>query len=240
MGQICGKEKSPKKEGKGKDNGNVEGLTLKPVDPENVTSVVNENITPEAKPVTVNVNTFENPDVIEEAKTPVPGDLPEPPQDLSEENSTSKPKESPKTPRNSAVEPANAVINNEIPKADIVDKLEAEKPNDNSVLAFGDGDPNIPSDMVTGLVIQHLEKMDDDDDKKDVDQKEKKDDAGDSELFFGDGDPKIPSDNVIGLVTNHLDEMEEKKGAVGEEKIDPSFTVVDKADAEASKNDNES
>merc|ERR1711874_377969 len=143
---------------------------------------------------------------------------------------------SPKTPRNSAVEPAIAVINDEIPTADIVDKPEAGKPNYDD-LAWGPGDPNIPSENVTELVTQYLEKMDDDDDKKDVDQKEKKDDAGDSVLFFGDGDPNIPSDKVIDLVTNHLDEMEEKKGAVEEEKIDPSFTVVDKADADAPNND---
>jgi len=235
MGQVCGKEKPANQEGKG--NGNVEGLNLKPLDPESVTSVVNENVSPDVKSVPVNVNTFANPDVIEEAKPGIPEDLPEPPQDLAEENSNSKEKKSPKTPRNSTVEPAIAVINTETPKADTtVDKPEAEKPNDDSVLAFGAGDPNIPSDNVTDLVTQYLDKIDDDDDDDKKDQKEKND-AGDSVLFFGDGDPNIPSDKVIDLVTNHLDEIEEKKAAVEEEKIDPSFTVVDKPEADAPSTD---
>ena len=89
------------------------------------------------------------------------------------------------------------------------------------------------------LVTQNLVKMDDDDeDKKDVDQKDlKKNDADDSVLSVGDGDPNTPSDKVTDLVTDHLDTMEEKNGAIEEEKIDPSFTVVDKTDSDVPNND---
>ena len=170
-------------------------LSKKAVDPETVTSVVNENVSPAVKTSPANVNTFENPDVIEEANTTIPEDLPEPPQVLSEEKSKEK-----------------------------------GSPNDDSVL---------PSDNVTDLVTQNLVKMDDDDeDKKDVDQKDlKKNDAGDSVLSVGDGDPNTPSDKVTDLVTDHLDTKEEKNGAIEEEKIDPSFTVVDKTDSDVPNND---
>merc|ERR1712150_149613 len=126
---------------------------------------------------------------------------------------------------------------------DIVDKIKApegEKPNDDSILFFGDGDPNIPSDMLTELVGQYLDKVDDDDtlpsyippdvvDKVEAPGGKKQND--DSVLFFGDGDPNIPSDMVIDLVTKHLDKAEEEKGEADDDKIDPSFTVVEKADA---------
>ena len=158
-------------------------------------SLSNENVAQEVKSTHANVNTFENPDVSEEANTTIPEDLPEPLQVLSEEKSKEK-----------------------------------GSPNDDSVL---------PSDNVTDLVTQNLVKMDDDDeDKKDVDQKDlKKNDAGDSVLSVGDGDPNTPSDKVTDLVTDHLDTKEEKNGAIEEEKIDPSFTVVDKADSDAPNND---
>ena len=183
----------------GEDDGGVTllnvNLSKKAVDPETVTSVVNENVAQEDKSSPANVNTFENPDVIEEANTTIPEDLPEPPQVLSEEKSKEK-----------------------------------GSPNDDSVLQ---------SDNVTDLVTQNLVKMDDDDeDKKDVDQKDlKKNDAGDSVLSFGDGDPNTPSDKVTDLVTDHLDTKEEKNGAIEEEKIDPSFTVVDKTDSDVPNND---
>ena len=115
--------------------------------------------------------------------------LKEPPTDLSEENK----EEYTNTPRNSTVvKPAPALINNEILNAVIVDKIEApeaDKKNDESVLFFGGGDPNIPSDIVTDLVDKFLDKV------------------------------------------------EEVNGEADDDKIDSSFTVVEKADTDASNND---
>jgi len=161
-----------------------------------------------------------------------------PPTDMSEEKSNSK-EEYTNTPQNSVVDPAPALINNEIPNVVVVDKIEKPQPgkqNDDSVLFFGDGHPNIPSDKVIDLVTEHLDKMDGDDDippippypvvdKIEASKADIQND--DSVLIFVDGDPSLPSDKVTELVTKHLAKVDEEKE---DGKIDPSFTVVEKAD----------
>ena len=108
---------------------------------------------------------------------------------LSEEKSTGIKEEYTSTPQNSIREAPPTLINNdEITKIDVVDKIEApeaEKQTDDSVLFFGGGDPNIPSDKVTDLV------------------------------------------------TNYIDKVEEEN----DDNIDPSFTVVEKAEADCPNDD---
>ena len=97
-------------------------------------------------------------------------EIKEAPKDLPEENGIQK--EYTSTPQNSvssshSPEAPPPLINNEVINTDVFDKIvapEAEKQTDDSVLAFGDGDPNIPSDKVTALVTQYLDKVEDEND----------------------------------------------------------------------------